>query len=86
MNKLDEFWVKLTPTQRVVIATLVDTRINSKVIDSIKISDRLIFIEKVAEGDTEFLIANVHTRLSKYLYENPNATIQKMYEYWSKMD
>lgn len=81
MNKLDEFWVKLTPAQRVVIATLVDTKINSKEIDSIKISTRLIFIEKVAEGDAEFLIANVHSRLSKYLYKNPNATLQEMYEY-----
>jgi hypothetical protein len=73
MSKIQEFWAKLTPTQRTIIATVVDIKINH-----LNMARRLKVAEYVARGDSDFLVANVHKKISEYLENNSAVTVEEL--------
>ena len=73
---VDEFWRKLTPTQRIIIATLIQKDVFNR--RYITIQDFMVRINLVASGSTEELSTEVIKLLEGFLTENPGASAEQV--------
>ena len=70
------FWRKLTPTERTVIATLIERSVFSR--RYIKIEELIRRMDLVANGSTEELSVHAGALLDNFLEEKPNATAEEV--------
>jgi len=63
MNTIETFWAKLTPIQRAILITVIEFKYNWHTTHSSSLAERLVRIEKAAEGGLGQLTENVHRRI-----------------------